>query len=45
VVAQPKDAAITITIIKDVGELEVARDDYPDRVEGGDELSETAQYN
>jgi len=45
VVVQPKDAAITITIVKDAGELGEARDDYPERVEGRDELSETAEYN
>ena len=42
---QPKDAAITITIVKEAAELEEARDDYPERVEGGDDLSETAEYN
>ena len=44
-VTQIKDAAITITIVKEAAELEEARDDYPERVEGGDELSEIAEYN
>lgn len=40
--AQRKDAAVTKTIVKDVAELAKARGDCPDRVEAGDELSETA---
>ena len=44
-VTQIKDAAITITIVIEAAELEEARDDYPKRVEGGDDLSETAEYN
>ena len=45
VVMQIEDAAITIAIVKNAGELEEARDEYPERVEGGDDLSETAEYN
>lgn len=44
-VTQIKDAAITIAVVKEAAELEEARDDYPERVESGDELSETAEYN
>jgi len=44
-VPQREDAAIAITVVEEVAKLEHTREDYPDCVESGDGLPETAEGN